>query len=104
MFFFWRLNKQIDEFAITLADELYSHITPDMLNTANKKNDKKIAKLWDKHVSVLILKIQEYKHTHGLGVYRKARLHQTFMNRLETHGFSKKIIKELNEYLLLKTP
>lgn len=104
MFFFWRINKQIDEFATSIADELYSQITPDMLAAANKKSEKKISKQWDKQVGGIIFKINEYKHTHGLGIYRKARLHQTFMSRLEVHGFSKKLIKELNEHLLLNTP
>lgn len=104
MFFFWRVNKQIDEFSTSLADELYSQITPEMLTAANKKTDKKISKQWDKQVNTIILRINEYKLTHGLGIYRKARLHQTFMSRLEVHGFSKKLVKELNEHLLLKTP
>lgn len=104
MFFFWRINKQIDEFATSIADELYSQITPEMLKTANKKSDKKISKQWDKQVNGIIYSINEYKQTHGLSIYRKARLHQTFMSRLEVHGFSMKLIKELNEHLLLKTP
>jgi len=104
MFFFWRINKIIDEFATSLADELYSQVTPEMLESANKKKEKKISKQWNKQVDTIILKIMEFKHTHGLGIYRKARLHQTFMNRLEIHGFSKKLVKELNEHLLLKTP
>jgi len=104
MLFFWRINKQIDEFSTSLADELYSQITPDMLKTANKKSDKKISKQWDKNIERIIIQIREYKSTHGLGLYRKARLHQIFMSRLEVHGFPKKLIKELNEHLLLKTP
>jgi len=104
MLFFWRINKKIDEFSTSLADELYSQITPEMLAIANKKSDKKISINWDKQVHLIIMQIREYKHTHGLGIYRKARLHQTFMNRLEVHGFSKRLIKELNEHLLLQTP
>ena len=104
MFFFWRINKQIDEFASSLADELYSQITPDMLKTANKKADKKISKQWEKQINNIIFRINEYKHTHKMGIYRKARFHQTFMARLEVHGFSSNLIKELNEHLLLKTP
>lgn len=104
MFFFWRINKQIDELATTLADELYSQVTPEMLTTANKKADKKISKLWDKQVDDIVFSINQYKLTHSLGIYRKARLHQSFMKRLEVHGFSKTLIKELNEHLLLKTP
>ena len=104
MLFFWRFNKQIDEFATSLADELYSQVTPEMISAANKKADKKISKQWDKQVNGVILKINQYKFSHGLGIYRKARLHQTFMNRLEVHGFAKKFVKELNEHLLLNTP
>jgi len=104
MFNFFSINKKVDEFSNSLADELYSQITPDMLATVNKKSAKKISKQWDKQVDNIILRIHEYKLTNGLSIYRKARLHQTFMNRLEIHGFSKKLIKELNEHLLLKTP
>lgn len=104
MFFFWRINKQIDDFAVSLADQLYSQVTPEMLQIANKKSDKKLSKQWDRQVNEIILRIQEYKVVQGLGIYRKARFHQTFMSRLKLHGFPKKLIKELNEHLLLKTP
>jgi len=100
MFFFWRTNKIIDDFAISLADGLYSQVSPEMLKITHKKRSKQ----WDKQVNETIQRIQEFKITQGLGLYRKARLHQEFMNRLESHGFQKQIIKELNEHILISTP
>lgn len=104
MLFFWRKNKEIDRFAISLADELYSQIPPSMLEAVATKANKKFARHWEKEINATIVRLRDYKALHSLGVYGKARLHLTFMERLRSHGYAEDIIKELNDFLLVKTP
>lgn len=104
MLFFWRKNKEIDNFANTLADEIYSQLPPAMLENENKGKAKKLARRIDNELHSSVIQLREFKDTFKLGVYGKARFHMTFMERLKKHGYPDNIIKELNEYLLLNVP
>ena len=104
MLFFWRKNKGIDSFAIEVADELYSQIPPDMFEDLSSRKASKIAKRWEKEIQATIIRFRDFKAGNELGVYGKARLHLTFMERLRSHGYSEDVIKELNDFLLVKTP
>lgn len=105
--FFWRKNKQIDTFASTLANDLYSAVQPDTaltyisgINEKSNKGDKKI----DRRLQDLVFRIQEFRVQHSLGVYGKARLHLTFTERLKELGYEPKVAEKLNELILLRTP
>jgi len=102
--FFWKNNKIIDDFAINLADELYSHIQPDAIEIylADKKN--KSAKKTERQLSDFIDRVRQFKKISSLGIYGKARLHLTFTERLNELGYNKKLADKINEIILLKTP
>ena len=102
--FFWKKNKLIDDFAINLADELYSHVQPNVMEAfiANKKD--KAAKKTDRQVAELINRVQQFRTANSLGIYGKARLHLTFTARLNELGYNKKLAEKINEIVLLKTP
>ena len=115
--FFWKKNKQIDTFAFQIADDLYSEIQPEAatkyleLNQKHKqakdKESKGLSKEEEKTTRKLkdtILRIQQYRALHKLGIYGKARLHLTFTGRLEELGYDKATAKELNHIILLATP
>jgi hypothetical protein len=104
MLFFWRKNRLIDGFAHTLADELYSQIPPQMLEKTDKKADKKVGRRFDKELQNIVIRLQDFKAIHKLGVYGKARFHLTFMERLRSHGYPESLAKEINEYLLVNVP
>jgi len=111
--FFWKKNKQIDAFAIILADELYSQIQPqvaiDFMKAAieekkqtgksNKQNIRIYKILEDAAYQIVV-----FKKKHSLGVYGKARLHLNFMQRLNELGYPEDITKYLNEILLVRSP
>jgi len=112
-FFFWKKNKQIDIFAILLADEFYSHIQPQVAidfvkettrgrkqsGTTNRQNIR-INKILEDSARQIIA----FKEQHSLGVYGKARLHLIFMQRLNQLGYSEDITKYLNEIILVRSP
>lgn len=111
--FFWRKNLTIDTFASGLADEFYSQIQPEMaeqffqgvISKENKvKKDVKLRANVENSFSKAIEQIDYFRQIHSLGVYGKARLHLSFMERLKTLGYADELAKRVNEFLMLKTP
>jgi len=111
--FFWKKNKQIDAFAILLADEFYSHIQPQVAidfvkeTTEGRKQSGKTNKQNIKINKILedfAKQIIAFKKQHSLGVYGKARLHLNFMQRLNQLGYSEDITNYLNEIILVRSP
>lgn len=104
MLLFWRKNKEIDRFAIILADELFSQFPPQMLENSGKTSEKKILHRFDKELRNIVMRLRDYKAINKLGVYGKARFHLSFMERLRYHGYPESLIKEVNEHILVKVP
>lgn len=113
--FFWRKNKGIDQFAFQLADEIYSTIDPKTAQQylsqtveSSKKSDlKKQEQLQQKVTRSLnnaIMRIQQFRQLHKLGIYGKARLHLTFIERLKELGYPVAVAEEINKLILLRTP
>ena len=108
--FFWRKNRVIDAFAHKLADEFYSHFSSEQASVLmgdtqampGKKNDKHIHKI-DQLVSQTVNQIQSFRQVQKLGVYGKARVHLTFMERLQELGYSRETAQKINQIILLKT-
>jgi primosomal protein N'' len=119
--FFWQKNRAVEAFARALADDLSSYLQPEVLaehlaGIAGADNKKKTAKavgqkkaaarsLEVQHrLAEMILRVQQFKAVHSLGVYRKARLHQVFENRLVELGYPAELAQEVNRLILLQTP
>ena len=95
--------------AIFLADNFFSQIQPQVAvdffqNTQQQKN-----KSHKKHTKIRNIlnqtadQITAFRKENSLGVYGKARLHLTFMNRLNELGYTEDITRQLNEIILLRT-
>ena len=97
--FFWKKNKQIDEFANAIANDLYSTIPPDValdfMNESDSKSKKVNTKVARK-LDDIVLRIK--------GVYGKARLHLKFAEQLEELGYEKKVAGLFNEKIMIRTP
>jgi len=117
--FFWKHNKEIDRFALLLADELFSTVPPELaatlfgidVSSGNARLDKKAAKKVIKDeakmstaLNASISKVVEFRSHLKLGVYGKARLHLQFMTRLQDLGYSNSLAKAINETVMLRTP
>ena len=107
--FFWKNNQTIDVFANNLANDLFSVAQPqsvrDFFQSSSKdKNAKKNRKNVDANISFAIKQIQQFRQTHSLGTYGKARLQLGFNNRLAELGYDADVISELNEYILVRIP
>lgn len=91
-------GKQIDEFAKNLAQELAKRY-PAALDKGSERriSQKRLTTILEDTFNRAI----EFKQQHKLGVYRKARLGNTFRWELEELGYSKKFIELATEGLIV---
>ncbi len=105
--FFWKKNKQIDTFANTLANELFSTLQPDDARAylvSPKGKSGKTDRKTDRRIQDLIMQVQHFRIQYSLGVYGKARLHLTFTERLKELGYDPTVADKLNEMIMIRTP
>ncbi len=101
---FWKKNRLIDVFATDVANELYSFVQPqsvqDYFTSASKgKKDKKKI---ESFLNGIIKQMRQFRLTHALGVYGKARLQLKFNERLSELGYDKDVIARLNQLILVR--
>ena len=91
-------GKQIDEFAKNLALEI-SKRYPAALDKGGERriSQKRLTTILEDTFNRAI----EFKQQHKLGVYKKARLGNTFRWELEELGYSKKFIELATEGLIV---
>jgi len=91
-------SKQVDEFAKNLALELAKRYPPAL----DKGNERRISQ---KRLSTLLedtfTRAVDFKKEHKLGVYKKARLGNTFRWELQELGYSEKFIEVATEGLVV---
>lgn len=118
--FFWQKDRLIKTFAHTLANDLSSRVPSEVLaeylSSSNRgkqqtKSDgispKKIiqrSQEVQRRLTEIILQVRQFKAQQSLGVYRKARLHQIFENRLVELGYPAHLAQEVSRLILLQTP
>ncbi|MCZ6803783.1 MAG: hypothetical protein O7D86_07600 [Proteobacteria bacterium] len=110
---FWKKNKEIDAMAVSLADEFYSQIQPqvaiDFLKYSDRtskldKSNRKISKMTENILNRTAGQLIAFKKKHSIGIYGKARLHLNFMKRLNELGYPEELAKEINAIILLRSP
>lgn len=121
--FFWQKNSLVEAFARTQADDLSSFLRPEVLAeylaagagspVAGKKKKtghvslkKTVARSREAEhrLAEIITRVRQFKAEQSLGIYRKARLHQVFADRLVELGYTADLAKEINQLILLQTP
>ena len=91
-------GKEVDGFAKTLAQELAKRYPPAL----DKDSERKISQ---KRLTMLLEdtfnRAAEYRKQHKLGVYKKARLGNTFRWELQEMGYSEKFVEIATEGLIV---
>jgi len=91
-------GKQVDEFANTLAQELAKRYPPALDKGGERRiSQKRMTTILEDTFNRAI----EFKQQHKLGVYKKARLGNTFRWELERMGYSKNFIELATEGLIV---
>lgn len=91
-------SKQVDEFAKSLAQELAKRYPPAL----DKEGERKLSQ---KRLTAILedtyTKAVDFRQQHKLGVYKKARLSNTFRWELTELGYSSKFIEAATEGLVV---
>jgi hypothetical protein len=91
-------SKQIDEFAKSLADSVAKRYPPALDTAAEKRMSvNRITKVLEDTYS----KASDFHRSHRLGVYKKARLGNSFKWELKGLGYSEKFIEVATEGLIV---
>lgn len=91
-------SKQVDEFAKGLVEELAKRYPPALDQGGERKlSQKRLTAILEDTYGKAIA----FKNEHKLGVYKKARLGNTFRWELESQGYSKKFIEAATEGLVI---
>ena len=107
--FFWKNNQAIDVFANNIANDLFSVVQPQSIRdffqgSSKDKKGKKDRKNVEANISIATKQIQQFRATNSLGTYGKARLQLGFNKRLKELGYDTDVIRELNEFILVRIP
>lgn len=91
-------GKQIDEFAITLAQELAKRYPPALDKGSERRiSQKRLSTILEDTFNSAV----DFNKQHKLGVYKKARLGNTFRWELQEMGYSEKFIEVATEGLVV---
>lgn len=101
--FFWKKNREIDAFAMYVADDFFSHVHPDVAEEFIRgmtKEKKKTQRKVQQKLNEVIGAMQQFAKEQSLGIYGKARLQKTFNDRLIELGYDASVTKRIGELIL----
>jgi len=91
-------TEQIDEFAKSLVQDLAKRYPPSLAADPSVKiSEKRVTKT----LEGVYAKAAQYKKEHKLGIYKKARLGNSFRWELEELGYNKQFIEVATEGLIV---
>jgi hypothetical protein len=91
-------SKDVDTFSKGLAEDLSKKYPPELDAAGGQSlSEKRLARILED----VCVKAAAYRAEHKLGLYKKARLGNTFRWRLEELGYSKKFIETATEGLVV---
>lgn len=92
-------GKQVDAFARTLVEEVYRLRPPE--GKAGPGNPGVSLKNLERKVDVLFEKATAFRKEHQLGIYKKARLANTFRWEMTARGYDAGFIEAVTEKLVM---
>jgi hypothetical protein len=91
-------SKEVDAFAVGLAQDLAKRYPPALDKGSERKiSQKRLTSILENTFD----RAKEFKLQHKLGVYKKARLGNTFRWELQEMGYSEKFIEVATEGLVV---
>ena len=92
-------GKQVDEFARGLAAEIFRLRPPE--GKAGPGNPGVSLKNLERKVDELFARAADFRRQHKLGIYKKARLANTFRWEMKERGYDDSFIEMINEKLVV---
>ncbi|HQT27109.1 MAG TPA: hypothetical protein PLK99_11045 [Burkholderiales bacterium] len=95
MLFDWFDSSEAEKFGVSLAQQFIDGIPPSQKK--NRRLDKKFAA-----VDRIYKRIEEYKRSHKLNFYKKAKLWNAFKWHLISAGYEKEFVDQMTQGLMPK--
>lgn len=92
-------GKKVDEFACKLVDGVFSLRPPQ--GKSGPRNSGVSLKLLEKKVDELFETATAFRKEHELGIYKKARLANTFRWEMKERGYDSSFIEAVTEKLVV---
>lgn len=96
MLFAWFDAREANEFGLSLAEFFAQRIPPESIPSTEKKPLRKAGEV----ISKLHAQVQQFRASHKLNMYKKAKLANAFQWKLFDLGYDKLIVQELTKELL----
>jgi hypothetical protein len=96
MIFEWFNAKEAEKFGVTLADFFAQRIASDSMPTNDKKTLRKVSETTSK----LISQAENFAKLNKMNTYKKAKLSNTFQNRLFELDYDRKVVQDLVNILV----
>jgi hypothetical protein len=91
-------SKDVDKFAVSLAEDLAKRYPPALDKGSERKiSQKRLTSILEE----IFARAIDFKRQHKLGVYKKARLGNTFRWELQEMGYSEKFVELATEGLVV---
>jgi hypothetical protein len=94
--FSWLNAREASQFGHSLADFFAQRVPPEAIPATEKKPLRKTGEV----IAKMHTKLIDYRSSHKLNVYQKARLANAFQWRLFDLGYDKVIVQEIAKELL----
>lgn len=92
-------DKQVDEFAKSLVQDIARYYPPDdVAGIARKVTQKKVAST----IEGALKKAATFKQQHQLGIYKTARLGNTFKWELKEKGYGQEFVDTIVQDLIVR--
>ena len=96
MRFAWFDGREAHDFGLSLADFCAQRIPPESIPSTDKKPLRKAGEV----ITKLHAQVQQFRASHKLNMYKKAKLANAFQWKLFDLAYDKRIVQELNKELL----
>jgi hypothetical protein len=96
MLFSWFDAREANQFGLSMADFFAKRIPPEDIPATEKKPLRKAGEV----ISKLHVQLQQFRSSHKLNTYKKAKLANAFQWRLFDLGYDRRIVEELTKELL----
>ncbi|MEM7250536.1 MAG: hypothetical protein AAF493_03885 [Pseudomonadota bacterium] len=91
-------SSEADEFARELVVTLTERYSAEAEQASTRRDDKKL----NRALSIIQNQVRDYKKSHRLGVYQKARIGNTFKWELKERGYSEQFVELATKDLIVQ--
>lgn len=96
----FNFNRKVDAFSLSLANSFINDFP--LEQNVKPHSSKKYQKRLNKALRNIDTKINDFKSSNKISIYKKARIGNKFMWSLKEHDYDNQLVEEITKQLLIK--